>query len=468
MYCSYCRKKGMLGATRCSQCGRPLTHGSNPYDTGGSNGGKVALISLASVAVVLLLVVVLGFSGGSREDRRPANTSRREPQTTQRTEKIEKPSRRDPEEEITIRQTEPTVKETEPAQTEPVETAPKETEPEYTRKVEGFSIYSFKDLKEKLGPDCIDENVEASFHYLGNEGELNYEDVCHILGARAAYVNHLGSGEYEISALPYAGARILKAYRSGNTSSLSADELATLQRAEQIVSDARRTANSDWELELLLHDWMCENISYYDVDFTIEFTEKRPLNVIGALLDGKANCQGYTDCFYLLGNMAGFVVDKQSEDGHTFNTIKQGGNWYIVDVTHDDVETEILGNVYHYYQFLNVGLSDCDGRTWKSYTERNPVAQNSGSYFYYEQMNLGPEHSYQKSFYSLQEAARSILAEYQNGRQTHQVLVRGMETNYDAMNSTLNQEADRMGISYHVWTWSKPVNGNTYFIVYFE
>ena len=465
MYCSYCRKKGMLGATRCSQCGRPLTHGSNPYDTGGSNGGKIALISLASVAVVLLLVVVLGFSGNARENRRSPTTGRREPQATQ---KIEKPSRRDPEEEITIRQTEPPVRETVPVQTEPVETAPKETEPEYTRKVEGFSIYSYLELKEKLGPDCIDENVEASFQYLGNEGELNYEDVCHILGARAAYVNNLGSGEYRISALPYAGARILKAYRSGNTSSLSADERATLQKAEQIVSDARKAANSDWELELLIHDWMCDNISYYDVDFTIEFTEKRPLNVIGALLDGKANCQGYTDCFFLLGNMAGFVVDKQSQDGHTFNTIKQGGNWYIVDVTHDDTETEMAGETFHYYQFMNVGLSDCDGRTWKSYTERNPVAKTSGSYFYYEQMNLGPEHSYQKAFYSLQDAARGIISEYQNGRRVHQVLVRGIESGYDAMNNALNQEANKYGLQYHVWTWANAVNGNSYFVVYFE
>ena len=39
---------------------------------------------------------------------------------------------------------------------------------------------------------------------------------------------------------------------------------------------------------------------------------------------------------------------------------------------------------------------------------------------------------------------------------------------YDAMNNTLNQEANKMGVTYTVWTWAKPVNGNTFFTIYFE
>lgn len=470
MYCPYCKEKGMMGATRCHLCGRPLTGGKSPYDTGRGGNTKIAVIALVSVVVIVIMSIFL-ISAGTPRGESSRGSMRNEQQESKR------PGRKDPEKEILIEQTEPEEeirrpaatqpKETEPAETKPAETLPPETQPN-VKKVEGFSIYSYRDLKDKIGPDCIAEEIQATFRYLGSEGELDYEDVCNILSARAASVRKLDSGEYRITALPYAGARILKAYRSGDIGTLTKDEQEALRIAEQVVDKARKEANSDWELELMLHDWMCENISYYDVDFSIEFTEKRPLNVIGALLDGKANCQGYTDCFYLLGSMAGFVVDKQSEDDHTFNTIKQGGNWYIVDVTHDDTEVEMLGKEFNYYQFLNAGLADCDGRTWKSYCERNPVAKASGSYFYYEQLDLGEAHSYQKTFYSLQEAARSVLKEYQNGRKTHQILVRGTEVNYDAMNNTLNQEANKMGVTYTVWTWAKPVNGNTFFTIYFE
>lgn len=474
MYCNYCKKKAMLGATRCSQCGRPLSRGNGPYEQGIS-GGKIALIAVSVVVVLCLLVVLIIPKESDRGARGDSVSLRGEDKSPRRPgrEVIAETTKPDRREDIQ-RETFPSVPKvtvpevTEPKTTEPTQTQPTAPKSEEVRKVEGFTIYNFRELKDKLAPECIDEPVEATFQYLGNEGKLGYEDVCHILGARAASVTDLGDGNYRITAAPYAGARILKAYRSGDTSSLSKDELDTLKRAEEIVDRARKEANSDWELELILHDWMCDNISYYDVDFTIEFTEKRPLNVIGALLDGKANCQGYTDCFYLLGSMAGFVVDKQSEVGHTFNTIKLGGKWYIVDVTHDDDVFNGDGIQYHYYQFLNVGHSDSDGRTWKNAIERNPVPAESGSYFYYEQQDLGEEHSYQKVFYSLQDAARSVISEFSGGRMRHHILIRGTNADAEALNSALRQEANARGVTYSLSTWYINNNGNTYFFVVFE
>jgi len=443
----------------------------------------VALIAAVVVVFFVILVVITIPKKVEREPRRETTSLRRGDKTPERSDEEVIVQTTEPEEQEEIRPTEPkeTVPEptepapTEPKPTEPAPTEPKPTEPEPTepkptegKKVEGFTIFNYRELKDKLAPSCIDEPVEATFQYLGTEGTLGYEDVCHILGARAASVTDLGDGNYRITALPYAGARILKAYRSGDTSSLSVDELNTLKKAESIVDQARKDANSDWELELMLHDWMCDNISYYDVDFSIEFTEKRPLNAIGALLDGKANCQGYTDCFYLLGNMAGFVVDKQSQVGHTFNTIKLGGQWYIVDVTHDDDVFNGDGIQYHYYQFLNVGHSDSDGRTWKNAIERNPVPAASGSYFYYEQQNLGEEHSYQKVFYNLQDAARNVISEFSNGRVRHHILIRGVNTDAEAMNNALRQEANARGVIYSVITWYVNNNGNTYLFMIFQ
>ena len=79
------------------------------------------------------------------------------------------------------------------------------------------------------------------------------------------------------------------------------------------------------------------------------------------MIDGKANCQGYTDTFYMLGTMAGFKMDRLygnstnsngSKGGHVWNTIDFGDNIaYSVDVTWDD-GIKINGQEYPGYIYI--------------------------------------------------------------------------------------------------------------------
>ena len=69
--------------------------------------------------------------------------------------------------------------------------------------------------------------------------------------------------------------------------------------------------------------------------------QPRFTTAIGALIDGKANCQGYSDAFYMLGRMLGWNVGRMGGqaggDSHLWNTITlKNGKTYCVDVTWGD------------------------------------------------------------------------------------------------------------------------------------
>jgi len=61
--------------------------------------------------------------------------------------------------------------------------------------------------------------------------------------------------------------------------------------------------------------------------------QPRFVTAIGALLDGKANCQGYSDAFYMLGRIGGTA----NGGLHEWNTITYGDRkTYFIDVTAGD------------------------------------------------------------------------------------------------------------------------------------
>ena len=142
----------------------------------------------------------------------------------------------------------------------------------------------------------------------------------------------------------YPGTRIVNAAREENWLDLNHRERDTLSAAMALADECRR--NDPLETAQLIHDALCERIVYTDDDTTDEDD-----NAIGALLNGRANCDGYADAFYLTGTLAGLEVryqhgsgrqkeadDSYSDVSHMWNLIKIDGTWRLVDVTWDDQE----------------------------------------------------------------------------------------------------------------------------------
>lgn len=153
----------------------------------------------------------------------------------------------------------------------------------------------------------------------------------------------------------YPGVRIVSAVASGDLSGLTKRERETLSAAEELAEACRQ--KDPLATAQAVHDALCERIVYRDDDSTDEDD-----NATGALLNGQANCDGYSDAFYLAGTLAGLEVrcqhgeSRRLEEGdrfrdvsHMWNLLKIDGTWRVVDVTWDDQED---GPVYTWF---NIG-----------------------------------------------------------------------------------------------------------------
>ena len=151
-----------------------------------------------------------------------------------------------------------------------------------------------------------------------------------------------GNFLYEI-AREYPGTRVANAYQSGNTSGLTADEMQLYNVAVSIANEANKLS-SPLERELYIYKELSNRGTYYDEEnmFTEDNQPKRFFTAFGALIDGKANCSGFADAFYMLGRMCGLNVSRIGgyikENGkpirHGWNTITfDDGKTYCVDVT---------------------------------------------------------------------------------------------------------------------------------------
>lgn len=224
------------------------------------------------------------------------------------------------------------------------------TEEEFRRAVEGM-------LAE--GVPCCQITVEDKGVFdalLENERAFTWVLTC---GAHKVSIRHSLHEPYIIyldNIGYYPGYRIVKANEGNEFLNLTRRELKTLDAAAEMAETCRRA--DPLETARAVHDALCDTIVYTDMASTDEDD-----NAIGALLNGKANCDGYADAFYLVGTLAGLevryqhgesLVRRNADDGerdvtHMWNVMRIDGTWRMVDVTWDDQES---GTVYTWF---NIG-----------------------------------------------------------------------------------------------------------------
>ncbi|MBQ7703808.1 MAG: hypothetical protein IJT73_00020, partial [Selenomonadaceae bacterium] len=163
--------------------------------------------------------------------------------------------------------------------------------------------------------------------------------------------------------------------------------------AVRIVNEANQRPTTLLK-EHYIHETITERVTYYN----FKWTEKTPRHctAIGALIDGKANCQGYADAFYMLGRMLNLNVGKmsgysnngKSTEAHVWNTIEFGdGRYYGVDVTWDDASFSFADSgEYNNYIYFNAPLEIMQTtHSWEAAYFPNLYPNIDGRYFYYTQ-----------------------------------------------------------------------------------
>ncbi len=124
---------------------------------------------------------------------------------------------------------------------------------------------------------------------------------------------------------------------------------------------------SDYEKVLYAHDYLVCNV-VYDEEY-LSYPEGTMMNMhtaYGALVEGKAVCDGYAHAYSLLLRelsvesryVEGYTADGGPDEGHAWNLVSVDGAWYNVDATWDDVEVEDVdtpldGALSHLYFLLS-------------------------------------------------------------------------------------------------------------------
>lgn len=310
---------------------------------------------------------------------------------------------------------------------------------------------------------------EVRFH-LGEEPDENfYYAMDNLLPYHTGYPTYYAPDKlvYISSIHYYTGDRILDAWEKGDISGLSEDENAVLKLALELVGRAESETDSDLAKQVWLHDWLCEKVTYESPDMDVDlldYIQLRQLSCIGAMLDGAANCQGYTDAFYLLGNLAGFEVRRLSGttgNGHIWNMIRLDGLWYVVDVTFDDLsDAGIDGRIYTYF---NVPL---DPDTYSVYGGPE-VLPDMAAEARTELTWFGLTGS---SFADLDGAADHLAEEYvENDLSWSYVMIENAEVSRDAVSDAILDCLEDRYWGYVQWTqWVNYYGGNTYITVNWE
>ena len=113
------------------------------------------------------------------------------------------------------------------------------------------------------------------------------------------------------------------------------------------------SGKSDYEKSKIIHDRLIDTVTYVSTN--------NDQNAYGALVEGKAVCNGYARAYQHLMNKAGiptwFVRGSSINPstgapiGHAWNIVKLDGKWYYTDVTWDDQGENT------FYEYLNITTS---------------------------------------------------------------------------------------------------------------
>ena len=271
--------------------------------------------------------------------------------------------------------------------------------------------------------------LSVRFRYTGAV-PFEATDISRITCAMFVSYSYIGD-DYSLEMTEYPGDRMADAYRTGDRSSLSEEESRLLDSAVSAVDEIKRSRTDAYSIELAIFEYITERVTYHSP--TVIITDKnnppRHLTAVGALADGRANCQGYADAFYLLGSIAGLEVSRMNVIdgngmGHIVNTVRLDGAWYVVDATYGDAEPTS-------YRLFNAGRDMCGEYTWGAELEYYPIADESDAHFYYYREEG-------RAFSSLEALCDRIVDGLGRGESTFSLMLKGRTASYTDLTAALS------------------------------
>lgn len=149
---------------------------------------------------------------------------------------------------------------------------------------------------------------------------------------------------------------IVTAYQKNDTTILTPKQVLLFNKYTQIIGSCVNSKMTTYEKELAIHDYLVQNVEYDAMN-----SGEDVHTAYGALVNGKAVCDGYSEAFQTLMEMLGIdcrrVVGTGNQLPHSWNMVFLEGAWYNVDVTWDDPIGGLNGVSHKYFNVSDAELS---------------------------------------------------------------------------------------------------------------
>ncbi len=327
---------------------------------------------------------------------------------------------------------------------------------------------------------CMEEgNYSPEFYYDGNI-VIDAATICRMAAVAFCYIQYDADDPFfkRAQMAEYPGDRMIRAYKTGDMSVLNDEEQKALEIAIQVVEEAKAEAETDLVLELKLHDWLCDHITYDDSTRDVLSADAIPTNLsaVGALVNGAANCQGYADGFYVLATLAGFTVDRQycqenSGGYHVINNILIDDQWSIVDVTYDDnsirLDTEVLPDRH----MFNVGRDIANQEySWPEEFEHHPIVETTTDHYFYFTEENEEYPFFGQAFDHVEDMGRAIVEQWKEGRVSFQTMLKGGNADWSDVKEAILKAMEEEGMTDTPSFYTTSVNkgANSFFTVNFD
>ena len=172
-----------------------------------------------------------------------------------------------------------------------------------------------------------------------------------------------------------------------------AEKFTELSRVAEDIASQASGLGSDYERICCFHDHLIENCDYSEEGEDAH-------SAYGALVEGRAVCEGYSKAFSLLCEAAGIpclpvsgIANSRDSgtEAHQWNKVYLDGEWYNVDCTWDDPLGDGSGEVRTGHEYLLVSdedISDTHTQDDCMFMKPPKAANSKGSWFYREGLVL--------------------------------------------------------------------------------
>ncbi len=171
--------------------------------------------------------------------------------------------------------------------------------------------------------------------------------------------------------------------------STASQEAEVAVAIEKALAELGISGKSDYQKVKAIHDYIVNHVVYL-----LDGQNQRH-SAYGAIIDGKAVCQGYASLFYRMCMETGIptriITGFGNGGAHAWNIVKLGDYWYNVDATWDDPITATGEQILRHTFFLKSEADFVDHEREEPYnTESFYREYPMGPVSYDESMDPGP------------------------------------------------------------------------------